>query len=56
MGYYTNFTLDCYDNHAYSFDISFGTELGKALTATLHEINPDFLMMILILKLFLMMF
>lgn len=42
MGYYTNFTLDCYDNHAYSFDISFETELGKALTATLHEINPDY--------------
>lgn len=40
MGYYTNFTLDCYDNHAYSFDISFKTELGKALTAALHEINP----------------
>ena len=40
MGYYTTFTLDCYDNHANSLDISFETELGKALTAALHEINP----------------
>ena len=40
MGYYTTFTLNCYDNHANSFDISFETELGKALTAALHEINP----------------
>lgn len=39
MGYYTNFTLGCYDNRANSFDISFETKLGKALTAALHEIN-----------------
>ena len=42
MGYYTNYTLDCYDNHANSFDISFATEFGKALTAALYEINPDY--------------
>ena len=40
MGYYTNFTLNCYDNHANSFDISFETDFGKDLTAALHEINP----------------
>ena len=40
MGYCTTFTLNCYDNHANSFDISFETELGKALIAALHEINP----------------
>ena len=40
MGYLTTFTLDCYDNHANSFDISFETDFGKALTAVLHEINP----------------
>ena len=42
MGYYTNFTLDCYDNCANSFDISFETDFGKALTAALHEINPGY--------------
>lgn len=42
MGYYTHFMLDCYDNRANSFDISFETDLGKALTAALHEINPDY--------------
>lgn len=42
MGYYTNFTLDCYDNRANSFDISFKTDFGKALTAALHEINPGY--------------
>ena len=42
MGYLTNYTLDCYDNRANSFDISFATELGKALTAALHEIDPDY--------------
>ena len=40
MGYYTNFTLNCYDNCASSFDISSKTEFGRALTAALHEINP----------------
>ena len=40
MGYYTTFTLNCYDNRVNSFDISFETELGKALTAALNEINP----------------
>ena len=40
MGYLTTFTLDCYDNHANSFDISFETDFGKTLTAALHEINP----------------
>ena len=42
MGYLTRFTLDCYDNRANSFDISFETELGKELTAALHEINPSY--------------
>ena len=42
MGYYTTFTLDCYDNRANSFDISFETELGKALTAVLYEINSSY--------------
>ena len=42
MGYYTTFTLNCYDNHANSFDISFETDSGKALTAALHEINPGY--------------
>lgn len=42
MGYYTNFTLDCYDNRANSFDISFEADFGKALTAALHEINPGY--------------
>ena len=40
MGYLTTFTLDCYDNHTNSLDISFETDFGKALTAALHEINP----------------
>ena len=40
MGYYTTFTLNCYDNHINSLDISFETDFGKALTAALHEINP----------------
>ena len=40
MGYYTTFTLDCYDNRANSLDISFETDFGKTLTAALHEISP----------------
>ena len=40
MGYLTTFTLNCYDNRVNSFDISFETDFGKALTAALHEINP----------------
>ena len=40
MGYLTTFTLNCYDNHANSFDISFETDFGKTLTAAFHEINP----------------
>ena len=42
MGYYTNFTLNCYDNCSSSFDISSKTESGRALTAALHEINPGY--------------
>ena len=42
MGYYTTFTLNCYDNRANSFNISFETDFGKALTTALHEINPGY--------------
>lgn len=42
MGYYTNYTLDCYDKYGIAQDISLSTELGAKLTAALHRISPNY--------------